>query len=129
MKKAKYAYWEYTYWTRNVDSEIKVYSCSSRNYPRYYLDNVSESPNAYTINLEEVWYSMKDAHLEANDILKNQCKDDPEYNTADMVCICVTFFNKKPKIEDNGFIGREGYKYKVGEKYFIYSLGGFKNGS
>ena len=128
MKKAKYAVWEYMYWKRNRDPEIKIFCGNSVNFKKYCLDNFDSDPKIYCIDPEEIWYKVKDVHIEANHIFKDLCGNPKNYEN-DLVGIIVLLFSKKPEIGDKGYITRASWRYKVCEKHFMYNFGGHKNGS
>lgn len=127
-KKPKYAVWEYMYWKRNRDPEIRIFCGNAVNFKKYCLDNIDGDPKTYCIEPEEIWYKVKDAHIEATHIFKDLCENPQNYE-KDLVGIIVLFFSKKPEIDERGYITRASWRYKVGEKHFMYNFGGYKNGS
>ena len=125
-KKPKYAVWELMFWNRNIDPEIRVLCGEAIRFKKYYLDNVTAARETYYFFPEKVWYSVEDAHIEANSIYKELLGSDLG---CDLLGITVVFFSKEPVVDKNGWITKNSWKYKVAEKHFMYTVGGRKNGS
>ena len=112
-----FAVWNIHYWSRYPN----LYSSCCLEFTHHYFENLNDDPITYIIGPEEMWYSKKNSHLEANSILKHVCAKHEAFASSDIVCIKVEFFYKKPVLNKNKFVTKHSYRYKTGEKYWCYN--------